>query len=505
MIILPYIAKMTLATGLIWAYYWFFLRNRQFHRYNRYYLLIAVSVALAAPFLSVPLRPRATGAVILVKTLQVIIPGNWGETDLPTAAVAEGHNWLTISGATSLLYALGVFVCLSALVRSLINILRIRRKYRYEVMGKVRLYNTAEPGTPFSFFRLIFWNRNIPLDNAEGQQIFRHEIYHVNQGHSSDILFMELLCCIAWFNPFLHLIKKELKAIHEFLADEYAISRHDRTDYAELLVTHAIRQKNTGLTHPFSQHEIKRRIIMITQSNPLRHTRGYFSRVMVLPLLLVLFSAFAVRLAPGVADPLARWNAQPLTVIIDAGHGGMDPGAQTKLSKLAEKDLALAMALKVNELAGQYGVNVILTRNSDILPGNAINKREGLEKRVEIAIEKKADLFISLHVNQGSDPAYPQDGFIAFVSGRKTDTNSAALAAGLLAQLTTIYKTSSEIRRRPDAGIYVLDKSRCPAVILECGNLGVPQDVRFISNSDNQEKIARNILQGILQYQKGDK
>ena len=505
MLILTYLAKMTLATGLIYAYYWFFLRNRQFHRYNRYYLLIAVSVALAAPFISIPLHPRAAGATTLVKTLQVIIPGNWGETDQPAADVAVAGSGLTMAGGVSLLYALGVLIGLSALVRSLIYIMRVRRKYRYEIIGKVRFYNTAEPGTPFSFFRLIFWNRNIPLDNTEGQQIFRHEMYHVNQRHSSDILFMELLCCIAWFNPFLHLIKKELKTIHEFLADEYAISRHDRLDYAELLVTHAIRQNSIGITHPFSQHEIKRRITMITRSNPLRHTRGYFSRAMVLPLLLVLFSAFAVRLAPEASDPLIRWNNQPLTVIIDAGHGGIDPGARTKVSKLAEKDLALALALEVNELAGQYGVNVILTRNSDILPGNAVSKREGLEKRVEITVEKKADLFISLHVNQGSVPTAPQDGFIAFVSGRKSDANADALAADLLAQLTTIYKTSTGIRHRPEAGIYVLDKSPCPAVILECGSLDVPEDVHFITNKDNQEKIARKILEGILQYQKGSR
>src|SRR5450631_3053017 len=110
MMIIPYLAKMTLATGFIYAYYWFFLRNRQFHRYNRYYLLIAVSVSLAAPLISIPLHPRAAGAVTLVKTLQVIIPGNWGETDPPPTDGAVASSGLTMAGGVSLLYALGALM-----------------------------------------------------------------------------------------------------------------------------------------------------------------------------------------------------------------------------------------------------------------------------------------------------------------------------------------------------------------------------------------------------------
>src|SRR6187402_3357634 len=88
----------------------------------------------------------------------------------------------------------------------------------------------------FSFFRWLFWNRKIELHSEKGEQIFRHELFHIQQKHSWDIIFMELISIFFWINPFFHLIKKELKAIHEFLADEFAVKGNRNWQYAELLL-----------------------------------------------------------------------------------------------------------------------------------------------------------------------------------------------------------------------------------------------------------------------------
>ena len=492
------IAKLIIASGLLYGYYSLFLRNRRFHRYNRFYLLIAAALAVSTPFISIPLQLPAQpqNGAVLVKTLRVITGGSWAEQEAGPASPAPG-GWLSLSKAAGLLYAAGLIICLLGLLRSLIYITRIRRKYPCERIDNIRFYDTTEPGTPFSFFRLIFWNRQIPFNTKQGQQIFRHELYHVKQQHSSDILFMELLCCIAWFNPFFFLVKKELKAIHEFLADEYAVSQNNRLDYAELLVVHALEQKKAGLLHPFSQHQIKRRIMMITKSNSLR--RGWLSRAMVLPLLLVLFSAFAVKLTGPVTGRALTHADKPVLVMLDAGHGGVDPGAHVPGAP-AEKDIALALVQKVNELAAQYNIQVTLTRNSDALPGNTNDKIIALRKRVEMTTEQKADLFVSLHVNASGDNDPPAPGFEAYIAGRKTDKRAELLASTLLQQLSTVYTTSMHIQQRTERGIWVLEKSPCPAVLIECGNLHYADDIAFITNKNNQEKIARSILEGIVKY-----
>ncbi|HSC36511.1 MAG TPA: M56 family metallopeptidase, partial [Chitinophagaceae bacterium] len=328
MIILLPITRLVLSSGLLYGYYYLFLRNRRFHRYNRFYLLLATVLALLSSFVSIPwhLAPAAQNGSGLVHTLQSISGGSWMEADTGEGITGPGETrWLTPANGLLLLYLAGAATGLTVLLRSLFYIGRIRRKYPSWGIGNIRFYDTSEPGTPFSFFRLVFWNSNIPFNDRQGQQIFRHELYHVEQRHSLDVLWLELLCSVAWFNPFFHLLRKEMKVLHEFLADEYAASQNNRLDYAELLVTQALLLSKNRLSHPFAQTHIKRRIMMLTKSNHARPGRPYLSRAMALPLLLLSVSAFTLR--PVTHGPLHR-AATPVSVVIDAGHGGTDPGAQ---------------------------------------------------------------------------------------------------------------------------------------------------------------------------------
>jgi len=310
---------------------------------------------------------------------------------------------------------------------------------------------------------------------------------------------MELLCCLGWFNPFFHLVKKELKVLHEFLADEHTAGRDSRYDYAELLVLQAIRQKDAGpsLSHPFSYHPIKRRIMMLTTKHSMHRRRGYFSRAMVLPLLLLLLGAFALR--PVYTHHPAVAAASPISVIIDAGHGGVDPGAT--VDNVHEKDIALSLAQKVKALAPQYNVRVIMTRETDELPGGGTNIQAGLRKRTEIAEQTNAAMFISLHVNLSAGESPMPAGFEAYIASRKEDKNNQLLASSLLQQLGSVYTAAPDIKKR-SKGIWVLEQNPRPAVLLECGNLSVPADRKFITDEKNQENVAKMILQGIVNYSK---
>jgi N-acetylmuramoyl-L-alanine amidase len=304
---------------------------------------------------------------------------------------------------------------------------------------------------------------------------------------------------LFWFNPFFYLMKRELRTIHEFLADEFAVAGNEPMDYAELLLVHSIGRKKAGLTSPMFQETIKRRIIMITHFGKARY--GFMRRLMILPVVLFLFCAFGLRdVRPSASG--VRPAAASITVMVDAGHGGIDPGAVGG-GTLREKDLTLQLAQKIKALGSQYNLTVILTRNSDILPGNAVNKRQGLENRVAMAKEAGARAFISLHVNNTGDDEHPlrTTGYEAYVSKRRDSRGSELLAAALLKRLGPIYTTFDQIQKRSEEGIYVLDQNTCPATVLECGYIDNPKDVKFFQ--DNQESIARSILQGIVDCQAG--
>jgi N-acetylmuramoyl-L-alanine amidase len=492
---LVYLIKVTVISGLLYGYYRLFLRNRFFHQYNRYFLLGITLISLVLPLISLPagyIFPLTAHNPVLSVALHAITPASWNE---PAEAAGRGglsQYRLSGQGLFPGIYLLTVGVLLYVFFRQLWYIRRLPRKYPRENMGRIAFFMTREPGTPFSFLNRLFWNEEIDLNSDRGRQIFHHEWYHIRQRHTLDLLLLKSVLVLFWINPFFYLIYREIRTIHEFLADRYAVAGGDRYEYAELLVWHSIYDRPLSLLNPFFQSSIKRRITMLTQLTS--NKPGYWSRAMVLPLAFLLLCAFAVKMRPAVTAPALP----PFTVVIDAGHGGIDAGAVAGDTK--EKDINLALALKVKQLSPEYHVNVVLTRQTDELAGGKNDIRSSLEYRVEMAKENKADLFVSLHVNNaGGGPS--AHGFSAYVSPDNAHyAESQKLGSALLDAVKPSYATD-DILHQPTQGVYVLRQNPLPAVLLECGYIDNPADLAFIRDGQNQEKIARDILQGIQHYQ----
>jgi beta-lactamase regulating signal transducer with metallopeptidase domain len=307
MIILLYITKVFIASGILFGYYWLFLRNKKFHHYNRFYLLAALIVPIVISFISIPVfsDPGNTVREVFYQTITTISTEPLHQSDSSTA-ITSGNEW----GWKALFTVAYLLVCLVLFVimlRTVVYIIKLRRRYPFESINQLRIYDTGEPGTPFSFFQSIFWNRELQLESKEGQQIFRHELFHVQQKHSADILFAEFISSIFWINPFFHIIKKELRAIHEFLADQYAVKNEDSTEYAQLLVQRILQSRTLAGSNYFFQTHIKRRIAMITQLKNKKY--GYWSRLMVLPVTVLLFCGIALYAGQSPAQTTANKKA----------------------------------------------------------------------------------------------------------------------------------------------------------------------------------------------------
>jgi N-acetylmuramoyl-L-alanine amidase len=181
------------------------------------------------------------------------------------------------------------------------------------------------------------------------------------------------------------------------------------------------------------------------------------------------------------------YDGKTITVVIDAGHGGDDNGAHSA-SGLKEKDITLSIAKKIAALNSNEHINILLSRDND----ESIPVRD----RVHFAKDHNADLFVSIHVNGAADEQL--NGFSVVVH-RNTLEKNQLLASALINELKTSYKTEDKITIR-DKGLVVVDSNSCPAAIVECGYMTNPNDVAFISNTANQEKIAKNILAAINNY-----
>ena len=138
---------------------------------------------------------------------------------------------------------------------------------------------------PFCFLNNLFWRRSISRCDENGEMIFVHELTHIQQKHTYDKLFAQIMLCFFWTNPFYWLIQRELNQIHEFIADSKAIKDGDTASFARMLLHAHNEGRYLNPSHSFFHSSIKRRLIMITTSKntPYSHLR----RVLVLPITLL--------------------------------------------------------------------------------------------------------------------------------------------------------------------------------------------------------------------------
>jgi hypothetical protein len=293
---ISYLAKTTLISAIFFAYYLLFLRDSPRHVYNRCYLLGTTLLALLIPLLRLPL-PASWAETVTHFPLQ---PGQAAPDPINAAKTGPPPTGWREPGLLSLYYSVAyagvVLLFFWPLFRSLRYLSMLSRHSISEQMPGFRLYQTLEPGTPFSFFHHLFWNEAIPLDTPKGQAILQHELVHIRQKHSMDILFLEMVRALGWCNPFLHLQLRELKLVHEYLADDYALQsiapqadHSARAAYAEWLVLQAAGTAHSPALHFYSS-PLQKRITMILQTS---RPRGPLRQLVALPLIIILCCAFA--------------------------------------------------------------------------------------------------------------------------------------------------------------------------------------------------------------------
>lgn len=289
-----FFTKVIVCSAAFFGYYFFFLRNKQFHQYNRYYLLTGAALSFLLPLVHIPvLLSDQASENVLIKSLSVITVSGWEDEFVVTPDRSVLYLLLTFKNVAVLIYLAGFTILTAQVAKFLLYIKKLSRRYHQEQINGVFFYNTCESGTPFSFFNTVYWNEKILVSTEKGQQILQHELFHIRAKHSYDIIFLKAVTVVFWFNPFCYLFMKEIKAIHEFSADEYASSTADRYDYAELLVTEAISNKKAFLSNQFFHNQIKRRITMLIKQNT--SSFSYLRKIMALPLLLFLFCAFTLK------------------------------------------------------------------------------------------------------------------------------------------------------------------------------------------------------------------
>lgn len=191
-------------------------------------------------------------------------------------------------------------------------------------------------------------------------------------------------------------------------------------------------------------------------------------------------------------------NVRIPTIVLDAGHGGID-GGKIGINGEVEKEINLLIAGRLKNLLEQQGIAVVMTRTDDngLYEENATNKKQqDMKRRCELINQTEAELVVSIHQNSYTEPSVcgPQVFYYE---------NSAAakeIAAILQSSLNTLLEIERPREIKANDSYYILRKTERPAVIVECGFLSNPAEAALLSTEEYQQKVAEAICAGILQW-----
>ena len=266
--------------------YEMFLKKETFFTANRWYLLLTPVLSLILPFasfsaLSEVLPASAVTAINnTIKLPEVFIGGNQPQVQqLPTVHIkaekTAAVNWWLVA------YALGSFMSLVLFLK------------RWRVIGKLfqfkaedkkdfKIVEIPNSRMAFTFLKTVFLGSEISPEERE--QILEHELIHVSQKHSLDLLFFEILKLLFWFNPLVYIFQNRIAALHEFIADEAVVKKTSKKHYFNQLLNSAFDTQNLSFTNQFfNKSLIKKRIVMLQKNKST--TIAKFKFLLVVPVL----------------------------------------------------------------------------------------------------------------------------------------------------------------------------------------------------------------------------
>jgi len=276
--LLVYLLESSAVLALFYAAYLLVLRKETFFSLNRFFLLGILVLSLLFPFMRFDLNPTHVAAVERpieeISKLRITYYEAMAQWEFDGRA-ANGSSVGARKGQSDFewtrfwfsafltVYAIGTVVCLSRTMWTLRRIWKMRRVYPLTEVDDVKVVVVPNPIAPFSFLNYVFVHGAM-VDGPEFKQILVHERTHVRQGHSIDLIFVQVFAAFFWFNPVIWQLIKSLKTAHEYIADRKIInSGYSLVEYQTLLLKQLISNNSSGLVHNFNLSFIKKRITMM--------------------------------------------------------------------------------------------------------------------------------------------------------------------------------------------------------------------------------------------------
>lgn len=254
--LLVYTFRVSLSLAAVFAAYKLFMSRETLHTLNRFAILAAVAMSFVLPFAKMPqlsaLNEDLTVPEVFIELEGVVVHSgsqqNIGVWDVIATVLVVGS----------------VFFFLRFLVSIISVLFKVFKSKSVNIGNGIKLIIGGKDFAPVSWMRYVFISADDYAGNCD--EIIAHETAHIRYGHSFDLIFMDLVCAIQWFNPCVWLFRRELCAVHEFQADQKVVDLGFNAKlYQILLVKKAAGRRWNFVANSLNHSNLKNRITMMTR------------------------------------------------------------------------------------------------------------------------------------------------------------------------------------------------------------------------------------------------
>ncbi|MFY0652839.1 MAG: N-acetylmuramoyl-L-alanine amidase [Cyclobacteriaceae bacterium] len=476
-----FIESSVLMAVTLLCYFILFSRGKYFS-FNRFYLLGALCLSLIIPLVDIE-----------TNSPYAYFDDSHGYVNsLVLSAVVEGESYLPVQpadvstpvelSATDILfglYLLGVVMMFGRFVLNLIRLYRLVKKSEMIDKGDYRLVLIHDLVGPFSFWKYVFVNREEHEKGVFEQVVLEHELAHVQGRHSLDILFIELLLIPFFISPFVWLFRYGIRLNHEYSADDIALRIHSDL---ENFVNHLIHYNHSRATRllecNFNYLSTKKRLMMLSKT---KNSAVLFGNKMALAVAVVAMTCAVLSFKTVSDSQIVIEDNANFTVLIDLGHGGKDPGTQGADGGLTEAEIVEAIGSEIEKMDTK--IKLVFSRKS----GEFIS----LSDRVALSDEVSADLMLSLHASYFAKNS--RKGLEVYYSEENASiVKSMDYARKFLKQMD--FRGLKNPAQPQKANFFVLKNPTCPSILLNLGYLSNSKDLNYLSDNQNQQQLAQQIV-----------
>lgn len=466
---MEYLFKSTALISVFMCFYWLFLQKETHFTSNRFYFVVSIIASLILPFIvypiyiNAPMIEQLPMKFIETPTEKISIITN----ETPSAKLFMIDWFLMIKG----IYLVGIITLLIKFMIDIVSLYRLLRQSDKLKEEHITFVQTLKNISPFSVFNYIVYNKKM-FTSEELEQIILHEKIHVNQKHSYDLLLINIVLIVQWFNPFVWLFKKQLEQNLEFIVDSQVAKQTNKLkEYQYLLLKTSIKSNPFTWSTNFYNSFIKKRIIML-QKTPTKK-KNYLKLLLLLPILTVFLFAFNKK------EIIKEGKTKNQTIVIDVSHGGKDTGATE--DGITEKEIVQAIATKI-KATYKGTAKLVFTREND--------QFVSLSDRIKQINKINPDMVISLHINSSKNTN--KNGVLAYIN----TTNNLVFTSKKNAEklLNVLKGTELNSLGLTPAKFKLIREVKSPSVLLELGFLSNEKDRTYLVSAEGQNEIANSII-----------